>query len=178
MLKRCEGKAEVAEPQTKRKRPDHPGRPDVTARTERKKTHKNTVVRVKLKGLLTDDGKRLHWDPTITEVTKAWWHAGVLANQVVAAQLEQGRPVPELDQAFYQHCFQAVDQHFKPSGDFPPVILAAARTHQLACTAGGCNLPDLAFLSGFKNNGAKMMATNAQVSCCPADCLQPFEASG
>lgn len=141
-------------------------RPDFTERKEQREKEKTTVVRVKLNGLLTENGLNLDWEPLLKEVKKAWWHGHVLANQVVAQYLAWGLPCPILDQGFFQHVLQAVNKSWDPfRGKRPIAFIAVAEAHRAACKANPAySLPDLKLLQGFQNNAAFMMATNAKAS--------------
>lgn len=65
--------------------PKKRARPDVCHRLSVAKNMKYTAVRVKLNRITTKLGRKLHWTECIKQMSKAWWHGHVLANQVRVA---------------------------------------------------------------------------------------------
>ena len=144
-------------------------RTDVAARTLENQHKKFKDIRVKLNGILTPLGEKLHWEDCITQCTKAWWHAHRLANEVVAEVCARGQAVLKLDQGFFYSCLAAVDKNWegKNWGASPTAaqrtFTEVAEQHRAICSSTEEGLPDLFLLVGFKRNASQLMATNAEV---------------
>ncbi len=147
-------------PATPEEPPKKRARPDRSARIQAAKSQKVRAIRVKLNGLLTRLGARLHWRDFVKQATKAWWHAHRLSNEVVAQHTADGRAVPPLNEAFFYDCLAAVDKNWhgkklKPDSteaekEAHRVFVECADKHREICLSGEDGLPDLHLLSGFK----------------------------